>query len=81
MQDLRDQFLEELRSIPNDEKQGYLKAIKKCQRLFLMESQIDHYLEMQGAMAKTCARKFVSYWNNRQEIYGEDHAFQHLHLL
>eukprot|EP00977_Amphora_coffeiformis_P021433 scaffold9322_cov168-Amphora_coffeaeformis.AAC.7 len=36
---------------------------------------------MECATAKTCARKFVSYWNNRRAIYGEDNAFLPLHLI
>lgn len=78
--ELRDDFLKALRSIPNADKEGYLEALSKNARLLHVETPVELFLEVPKSEPLKSAKRFVRYWSNRISTFGNEAAFLPLRL-
>ena len=74
-------FFEELKAIPNENKDAYLKALSNCPQLLYLESPAQRFLAtINDIPIERIAQSFAEYWDNRKKTFGEENAFRPLHL-
>lgn len=74
------QFLQELKAIPNDEKEAYLRALTTCGELLYLESPVQRFIAVNDLSPARKARSFVGYWHTRL-VFGDTNAFRPLQIV
>eukprot|EP00545_Synedropsis_sp_CCMP1620_P000948 CAMPEP_0119014106 /NCGR_PEP_ID=MMETSP1176-20130426/9357_1 /TAXON_ID=265551 /ORGANISM="Synedropsis recta cf, Strain CCMP1620" /LENGTH=311 /DNA_ID=CAMNT_0006967245 /DNA_START=25 /DNA_END=960 /DNA_ORIENTATION=- len=73
-------FVEELEAIPNEEKEMYLQALKRCPIIVEQESDPIRFLRAEDYDAQKAAVRLAKYWEARVDLFGEDRAFLRMAL-
>lgn len=61
--------------IEEGEKEAYLRALEVCPTLLQTETDPIHFLRAENYDAWKAARRLVTYWSARAEIFGAEKAF------
>lgn len=62
----------EIDMIPDADKSALLEALQKCRSDEFSDERLERFLRCEGMDVKLGARRFVSYWQCRREVFGRD---------
>jgi hypothetical protein len=70
----------ELEQMPKQKKQLLLQVAAKCHPEELCDSRLEKFLRSQGMNVKLAAERFVNYWKERRDLFGEEKYCQRMIL-
>ena len=61
--------------IPIEDRSGFIKASVRCPELIEIETDPAIFLRHENYDAELAAKRIAKYWNMRETVFGEDHAY------
>jgi len=61
--------------IPIEDRSGFIKASIRCPELIERETDPAIFLRHENHDAELAAKRIAKYWNTREIVFGEDHAY------
>lgn len=62
----------EISQIPKNEREAITEAVSKCEAFEFSDKRLERFLRCEDMDAKRSARRFVTYWENRRQLFGSD---------